>query len=122
PGCFTLRHRLCVPGPDEANGSHDASAEQRQYHSRGGDYRTAPPPQELARAIGKARRRCRNRFVPAHPFEVECKLARTLVAAARILLERMHHHPVQLARKGVAVRTSSRPRASIERTCGGIAS
>ena len=89
---------------------------ERQEHQAGGDHRAAVLPHELPQPVGPARRGGQHRLVRQVPQDVGREAVRRLVTPGAVLLQRLHHDPVevslqrplQLRRLDVAARRDAR--------------
>jgi hypothetical protein len=84
-------------GAPEPDARRDPAGHDRQEHERRRGDPHAMAPRELPHPVERVRRRGQDRLVREVPAEIGRELARGRVAAVRILLQRAHHDPLQLA-------------------------
>ena len=94
PRVVALRLRdLPLPGADRSR------RHQRQRHRTRRGKRHLIPPNRFLESVRRCRRTSRHRLVVQMPFDVHCHATGRLVAAAPILLQALHHDPIQIAQQ-----------------------
>ncbi len=84
-------------GSHQADGRADDASRQRHQQQTRRQHRPPVPPDELSQAIAGAGRARFDWLVVQVSVDVACQAVSRLVAPVAILLERLHHDPVQLA-------------------------
>ena len=77
----------------------DEARDQGEQHQAGGHHRAAVLPHEFPEPIGPGGRRGQHRFGRQVPQDVGRQAVGRLVATDSVLLQRLHHDPVEVARQ-----------------------
>ena len=92
-----LVHGDARAGADHAPGRADDAAHQGQDDRGGRQDRPLVPPHELPQPVAHRRRTRRHRLVVQVALEVHRQAVGRLVAPVAVLLQRLHHDPVEVA-------------------------
>ena len=94
---LACRSAMAAFAPAVTQTSADHSAQERQQHQDCGQHGPSVPPHEFAQPIPRRGWAGQNRLVVQVAIDVPRQLVGRLVAAVAILVQRLHHDPVQLA-------------------------
>ena len=87
---------LCLDGTDGQQRAHHRGNHQQQRNRRRHAQRLAMPPHKFPQTITRPRRRGAHRLVRKVMLDVQSEGIGRLVAARPVLLDGLHHHPVQV--------------------------
>ena len=101
PGSFRLpaQAALVTLGAPGVDGLPGADGDTEEQHCRGGCGRGRGhpiPANEFVEAINRARRAGQDRFLIQIPFEVPRQAVGRFVAAVPVLLQTLHHDPIEV--------------------------